>query len=312
MNIWKKIPKKERAGITPFLKEREKYSVSAISRLNSGTIENVWAFLNAEEKSMSALLLYGKRILFPVFNFSLGQIEEFKKNGLPLPSLFFLLIKKKSLHAIQGLSDDLDLLEYSLKEKSIFPVSAYEYQLRCLHYPSEYSGDYSNDYSDNFDTLVFSRDNSPDVFFGKKPEGLIIRRAKIDDANELFPLQAAYEKEEVLPPGAEFNPAACRKGLETLITDNVIFTAELDGKLAGKININAQSYNYLQLGGVYVLPEYRSLGIARAMTAALIRSYAPQKKIFTLFVKKNNAPALRVYDSLGLKAIGEYRISYYS
>ena len=307
MNIWKKLRRNAQTDITSFLKERENYCVSAISRYNSGTVQNVWAaFESNTEKvsSISALLLYGKRLLFPVFHFSFEQIEEFKKNGISLPLFLSLMLKSNSLHAAQGLADDMDLLENALKEKHIIPVSMYDYELRSLDYaggePSHFgSGGLSAD------CLAKSPPDYPVI------TGLVIRRAEFSDADALFPLQAAYEKEEVLPKGAGFNPALCRKILESLITEKTILTAELKGKLVGKININAQSYNRFQIGGVYVLPEYRSRGIARAMTTALIREFLPKTKHFTLFVKKTNIPARRVYDSLGFTVIGDYRISYF-
>jgi len=115
----------------------------------------------------------------------------------------------------------------------------------------------------------------------------------------------------VLPSGARFDPATCRKGVEHLIAGGMVLVAELKGRLIGKVNINAQSYTCLQIGGVYVLPEFRSLGIAQTMTAALIQEFAPLGKRFTLFVKKANAPALRAYEKLGFEKIEDYRISYY-
>ena len=289
MNIWKKIRRSNLFAAREFLEEREHFCVNAISRLNSGTVQNIWAaFEGAADTtaSVSALLLYGNRMLFPVFRFSSEKIGEFKNNGMPLPLLFSLVLKGNSLHAAQGLADDMDLLENALEKKGVVPASKYDYELRSF-------------------------DCSMDIPV-KTPPGLTVRKAEYADIDELFPLQAAYEKEEVLPKGAEFNPALCRRVLESLIASNMVITAEIGGRLVGKININAQSYNRFQIGGNYVLPEYRSRGIARAMTAALIREFSPQKNHFTLFVKKINIPARKVYDNLGFKKIADYRITYFS
>jgi predicted GNAT family acetyltransferase len=78
-----------------------------------------------------------------------------------------------------------------------------------------------------------------------------------------------------------------------------------------QFNINAQSFTRLQIGGVYVLPEWRGRGIATSMTAALIRKLQSRNKDFTLFVKKTNLPARMAYDSIGFTKIGDYRINYY-
>jgi predicted GNAT family acetyltransferase len=286
MNVWKKL--RNLALAEPFLRKRELYCVNAISRFISGITGNAWAaFLQKTDKQISGLLLYGKRLLFPVFDSSLALTAKFPAEGMPLPLFFPLVLKKESIHAAQGLADDMDMLETALKTKGIAPSSTYDYELRSLMY-SESAG-----------------------FSLHSPPGLVIRRAEPKDAAALYPLQAGYEQEEVLPEGTQFNPASCRRGLDRLIDGNMVLAAEMEGRLVGKININAQSYNCFQIGGVYVAPEYRRLGIAQAMTACLIREFLPQKKIFTLFVKKANVPARQVYDTLGFEKIADYRITYY-
>jgi len=299
LNIWKKL--RHSTQIVPFLEERENYCVSAISRFNSGTLKNVWAAFKPntpQTPSINALLLYGKRLLFPVFHYSSEMVEEFKHNGMPIPFLLAFILKRDSLHAAQGLADDMDLLESALEKKNIVPVSRYDYELRSF--------DCTGGEPSPFGFGGLSGPGRPDI------TGLVIRRAEVSDIDALFPLQAAYEKEEVLPKGAELNPSSCRMILGSLIINKMILVAELEGRLVGKININAQSYNRFQIGGNYVAPEYRSHGIARAMTAALIREFSTQKNRFTLFVKKTNIPARKVYDNLGFTIIGDYRISYFS
>ncbi|MDR2702238.1 MAG: GNAT family N-acetyltransferase [Spirochaetaceae bacterium] len=283
--MWKKLRKFRLSDAEAFLREHESSCVSAISRLCAGIIDDVWAAIFPSD-SLSALLLYGKRLLFPVFRFSAAKRANFLAGGIPLPFFFHQVLKNDPLHAAQGLVGDMDILEAALRKKGLFPASSYDYELRGLTHLAPESGAVSL-------------------------SGLLIRKPEIADASALFPLQAGYEKEEVLPCGAQFDPTACRKGVEYLIAGGMVLTAELKGRLVGKVNINAQSYSCLQIGGVYVLPEYRSLGIAQAMTAALIRELAPLGKRFTLFVKKANAPARRLYDKLGFVKTGDYRISYY-
>jgi ribosomal protein S18 acetylase RimI-like enzyme len=295
MRTWKKLKKTNLSAAEKLLREREEFCVSAISRFNTETTDHVWAFGAKAEGTASALLLYGKRLLFPVFNFSAAQLDTFQNNGMPLPLMFSMLLKRDSLHAAQGLADDMDLLEKALREKNFFPATTNDYELLSLVYSTRMQNGAAN----------------KSLHSSKSPPGLLVRKAEMSDADALFPLQAGYETEEVLPPGAKFNPASCRKIVESLILGGLIMTAELGGSLVGKININACSYNRFQIGGVYVQPEYRNMGIARAMTSSLIREYAPVKNYFTLFVKKKNIPARRVYDSLGFKRIADYRITYF-
>jgi len=281
LTFWKKVQESALPQIEAFLQKQEKYCVGAISRFNAGIIDNTWA-VEEKDRSISAMLLYGKGLLFPVFNF---PATELSIEDLPLPVSFSQLLKDEYLHACQGLAKDMILLEGALLKKGFIPISSCDYELRQLE--------------GNGQTETAN-------------EELTIRKATLADTDALFVLQANYEQEEVMPPGVQFDPAICRKTLERLIAEDMFLTAEFKGRLAGKVNINAQSWNWLQIGGVYVLPEYRSLGIAQAMTASLIRELSPLNKQFILYVKKTNLPALRVYDKLGFARIEDYRLSYYN
>jgi len=295
LNIWKKLRKSAHPQAEAFLRAREMYCVSAISRFTAGLTNNIWTMPKKAPGTFFGVLFYGKRLLFPVFAFPPAQAAEFLADGLPLPLFFPQILKSDPLHAAQGLAGDMDLLEAALKKKGLFPASSYDYELRSKKVLPEMT--------DTIENSVPLR--------GSFRDNLTIRKAEMADASALFPLQAGYEQEEVLPQGALFEPAVCLKGLEYLIAQNMLLVAELEGRPVGKANINAQSYNCLQIGGVYVRPEFRSLGIAQALTTALIQMFARQKNHFTLYVKKTNIAARRVYDKLGFVKTGDYRISYY-
>jgi predicted GNAT family acetyltransferase len=79
----------------------------------------------------------------------------------------------------------------------------------------------------------------------------------------------------------------------------------------GKINTNAASFARVQIGGVYVLPEYRGLGIGRRMTSVFAAELQAQGWGVTLFVKKSNPAAQKIYRRIGFDDAGDYRISYY-
>ena len=285
---WIKLRKSAFPRAKTFLREHEQFCVNAISRFSSEITHHVWAAQTPDPvngKLISGLLLYGNRLLYPVFH-SPDTADLFPAGTMPLPRFFSWILNNNPLHAIQGVSDHVRMVEGALGQKGFLPVSRYDYELRGLECAE--SG--------------LSVKNIP---------GLHIRHPTFEDADSLFPLQAGYEQEEVLPKGAVFNPSICRIGLDKLIADNQILMAELEGRIVGKININAQSFTCFQIGGVYVVPQWRNYGIARAMIAALIREFASQKNHFILFVKKANLPARKVYDHLGFGKIADYRICYY-
>jgi predicted GNAT family acetyltransferase len=141
--------------------------------------------------------------------------------------------------------------------------------------------------------------------------GLVIRKPLNTDMNDLAALQAGYEQEEVLPTTAEFSAAVSRLNMERIFSKEQMLVAELNGRLIGKINTNAAAFARYQVGGVYVLPEYRGCGIARRMAGEFITSLIAQGKGISLFVKKTNPAARRVYQRIGFEILGDYRISYY-
>jgi predicted GNAT family acetyltransferase len=162
----------------------------------------------------------------------------------------------------------------------------------------------------DYDLMTLDQDPLSECFH-QGPINLVLRKPVPEDTEGLFQLQAAYEQEEVLPRDAVFNPAVCRKTLERLLASELILIACLDGKIVGKINTNALSFNCRQIGGVYVRPEYRSRGIAVRMSAVFIRDLLASHQEISLFVKKRNAPARALYRRLGFAYRGDYRISYY-
>ncbi|MDR1950031.1 MAG: GNAT family N-acetyltransferase [Spirochaetaceae bacterium] len=283
---WRRMKKRESPGCEALLRRLEPYCTAACARFlrRKSDQDRVW-YTGCPGDGVSALLIRSRQSLFPVFN---GQ------TAIPAPRFLNRFPGKRPLHAIQGLRQDTELLEKALE-------------------PGYAAGDRID-----YDLMIL--DPEPDsepqreglrALLHRGPPGLGLRKPGISDLEKLFPLQAAYEQEEVLPRGAEFSPLSSRLSLEHVIRREHILAAELDGRLVAKINTNALSFTRYQLGGVYVLPGYRGLGIATAMTAALVLELAEEGRGTALFVKKRNAPARAVYRRLGFRTIGDYRICYY-
>jgi ribosomal protein S18 acetylase RimI-like enzyme len=262
-----------------FLRRMEPWYVGACGRfLSPGPGKNQIWLLGGREELLSALLLYSRQTLFPVFGGG---------TGVPLSRLC-RRFRAVPFHAVQGLRREVLALEAVFTGMGINTVDPIDYDLMAL-------------------------DAEPALrHFREGPPGLMIRRPGLVDTDALFELQAAYEKEEIVPRGSAFNPAACRLNLHRILEKELILTAELDGRPVGKINTSAHSFTRCQIGGVYVHPGYRGLGIARRMIAEFLRPLITEGWGITLFVKKKNAAARAVYLNLGFRRLGDYRISYYS
>jgi len=143
------------------------------------------------------------------------------------------------------------------------------------------------------------------------PPGLEVRVASYDDLDALFPLQTAYEYEEVLTPLHRFDAAACRASLGRALKEQLVFVAEEGGKIVAKAGTNARGLGCDQIGGVFTLPERRGRGIGRALVGRLTAAIAELGRKAVLFVKPDNSPALSLYRHLGFEDIGPYRADYF-
>jgi ribosomal protein S18 acetylase RimI-like enzyme len=277
---WRRVKRRNLALCENFLRDRERYCVSACSRFR-GRIrgDRFWTFMGPDGEN-TALLCCHHRILFPVFASS--SLRE-----IPAPRFLGRFIFLNPLHAVQGLPPVTEIFERALAG---------------LGYEK----------TDQFDYDLMSLDREPDPLSLKAgPVDLILVKPEMDDLEEMLPLQAEYDKAEVLPRGSEFKIENSRLNLAQLIKKEQMLAAKLNGKIVGKINTNAESFTRFQIGGVYVHPDYRGLGIARRMTAALASALFVQGKAVTLFVKKRNAAARSAYQKVGFKLTGDYRICYY-
>ncbi|GHU62708.1 hypothetical protein FACS189445_5830 [Spirochaetia bacterium] len=275
-----------------FLRSREQYCVTACAKfLQTHSLrreDQAWR-IEDPEGTIRGILLRSGGMLFPVF----GNVQAIPPPRLmtgPLGCNGLLgrnFLNRPPLYAIQGLLDDAVILDAALESLGYHAAEHRDYDLMALEKPP------------------------PGERPGAFPRELVLRKPGFTDLETMLPLQAGYEKEEVLPNDAVFNPASCRLNLSTILAREQSLIACLGDRIVGKINTNAASFTRIQIGGVYVLPEYRGLGIGRRMTAAFVGELMKQGRELTLFVKKNNPAARSIYAGAGFSVIADYRISYY-
>jgi GNAT superfamily N-acetyltransferase len=142
-------------------------------------------------------------------------------------------------------------------------------------------------------------------------EGVRVRRSLVGDAAMLFPLQRAYELEEVVLDPALFSDAACLSMLRQGLREELVFHASRAGRPLAKAGTNARGFGADQIGGVFTVASERGRGLARIVMAALLEAIFAEKPLACLFVKTGNAPAIALYERLGFATTGGYVISYY-
>jgi len=279
LSRWHRVLKNERYKAEAFLREREKYCVSASGRfLSMKEIRDHLWYMPGSEGEISALLIHSRQTLFPVFG---------KNSRIPAPRFLNRFLGKVYIHALQGLREDAERLETLMEDQGYYAAERIEYELMNL---------------DGALKPLTQRAG---------PASLALRPPLPDDEDALFALQSAYEQEEVLPVNAVFNPAVTRLNIRTIIEREQVLVAELNRQVVGKINTSAESFTRYQIGGVYVRPDCRNLGIGSKMTAIFAERLLAQGKGLSLFVKKRNAAACKVYRKIGFSVTADYRITYY-
>jgi predicted GNAT family acetyltransferase len=146
---------------------------------------------------------------------------------------------------------------------------------------------------------------------GFEVPNLVIRRAKLHDAERLYPLQKQYELEEVFLNPARFKPQNCLAHLKRSLANDIVYVAEINGMAIAKAGTNAEGFTVDQIGGVFTQKEFRNRGIGLAIVTELLNDIFKKKKLASLFVKKSNTPAITLYRKLGFTIRENFRINYY-
>jgi len=275
--FWHKMSKKDIPRVGELLRDMEDDSVSACGRFlaREPSADHIW-MLCSDKNEFFALLLNSRSTLMPVL---CGM------NEIPSPNFLKKFFRLKKIYSLQGLKSEVLVMEKEMGRFGKIESEIIDYDLMCI--------------------------DKPPVKKAKPALNISLRVPKLIDLNALSVLQAAYEKEEVLHKGSVFSPAASRVNLANIISAGRILAVEIDGRLIGKINVSAVSFTRYLVGGVYVHPDFRGKGIASFMAAEFIASLVKECRGVTLFVKKTNLPARRLYTSLGFTVRGDYRITYY-
>ncbi|NNM54136.1 MAG: GNAT family N-acetyltransferase [Spirochaetales bacterium] len=142
-------------------------------------------------------------------------------------------------------------------------------------------------------------------------EGQIVRWAFPQDAEEIFPLQEAYEKEEVLFDPADFCASSSYWLFQKQLQTHWNVVLEEDGIPLAKAGTNALIPDWGQLGGVFTRPDRRGEGLQRRVLQFLLAELARTGRGACLFVKVNNHRAQKLYQSLGFSVEGPFEITYW-
>lgn len=281
---WKPINKRAWPAVRSLLKQLEPLSVNSYSALRCDEVpakiptdKKVFILETKKEDHLQGLLLSSTAgHIFPfILDDDYLKEDDFFKEARSL-------LKFKYLHSIQGRKKTV---EKCLNELAYKKNCHFDYHLMMMRQQPKQPG-------------------------LKIEKGISYKKALMSDFEKIFPLQAAYEKEEVLANPFEFDAQICQLNLKKRLRSMPYYLLFLDNTLASMACINRKGQAFKQIGAVYTRKEMRGRGYAARVLKFLMDSEEQTDQGFSLFVKQNNPAACRLYQKLGFSVQGDFCITY--
>jgi uncharacterized protein len=139
------------------------------------------------------------------------------------------------------------------------------------------------------------------------PGETALRLATIADVQLLVPACAAAHQEEIGIDPLRRDPEGFRWRTRMQVEEGRSWLWLEDGVIRFKAEASAWTPSAVQLQQVWVDPSVRRLGFAQRALRDLCRRLLETVPVVCLFVRPENAPALRLYDSIGMTRELTYR-----
>jgi len=140
-----------------------------------------------------------------------------------------------------------------------------------------------------------------------EPGNTELRAARLDDLPLLVPACAAAHLEEIGVDPLRRDAETFRWRTRQQVEEGRSWLWEVDGVIRFKAEASAWTPAAVQLQQVWVDPEARGNGYAQRALSDLCRLLLAQVPTVCLFVRPENTPALRLYDSIGMSRELTYR-----
>ncbi|MGZ4334542.1 MAG: GNAT family N-acetyltransferase [Gaiellaceae bacterium] len=134
-----------------------------------------------------------------------------------------------------------------------------------------------------------------------------LRRATIDDLDQLVPACAAAHREEIGIDPLRRDPDGFRWRTRMQIEDGRSWLWLEDGVICFKAEASAWTPTAVQLQQVWVDPEVRNRGYGQRGMRDLCRLLLARVPFVCLFVRPENDIAIHVYERIGMRRVTTYR-----
>lgn len=137
------------------------------------------------------------------------------------------------------------------------------------------------------------------------PPDFIVRKGTLHDLDVLTSLyheSTGFEGQSL---------AQVRMNMRTRLTRLRMVVGEFQDEIVAAASTSAQGDKIAMIGGVLTAPWARGRGFAAAVVSALSADLLHDKIRPYLFYLKHNAPAEHIYQKIGFRSIGEWRVGYF-
>lgn len=134
-----------------------------------------------------------------------------------------------------------------------------------------------------------------------------LRPASLDDLELLVPACARTHLEEIGVNPMRRDPEGFRWRTRSQVEEGRSWLWEEDGTILFKAEASAWTPSAIQIQQVWVDPDARGRGNAQRGMRDLVRLLLGRAPRVCLFVRSENAAAIRVYEAIGMARIGFYR-----
>jgi ribosomal protein S18 acetylase RimI-like enzyme len=134
-----------------------------------------------------------------------------------------------------------------------------------------------------------------------------LRLATSSDIDLLIPACAAAHEEELGVNPLEYDPAGFRQRTRIQIVAGRSWLWSENGRIRFKAEASAWTPSAIQLQQVWTDPELRGHGHARRALSDLCRLLLESTPCVCLFVRAENARAIGLYESIGMRQVGFFR-----
>ena len=138
-----------------------------------------------------------------------------------------------------------------------------------------------------------------------------IMRCTENDMENLFEIERNYLQDEVAVRGQKVSDAEVSMRLRQILKNQLYFVLISDDRIVSKAYTNAIGKNWIQIGGVYTLFQFRQNGYAALTVSTLCKRILQAHKNISLFVKTKNLPAQQLYQKIGFSFHSDYKIVYF-